>query len=308
MPIQIPDNLPAFATLEEENIFVIPDDRAEHQDIRALKIAILNLMPNKIATETQLLRLLSNTPLHVEIDLVQTGHSPKNTPQEHMLKFYKSFSEVRDNRYDGLIITGAPVEQMEYNEVDYWDELCEVFEWSKTNVFSTIHICWGAQAGLYYHYGIPKYPLERKMSGVFLHKTLDQHHPLMRGFGDTFFCPHSRHTEVRREDIVKINELEILAESQEAGVHIVSDLSQRQIFLTGHCEYDRDTLAQEYDRDMKKGLNPKKPKHYFPYGDVTAVPRFNWSCSANMLYANWLNHCVYQKTPYDLRELEALEN
>ena len=300
MPIQIPDNLPAFATLEEENIFVIPDDRAEHQDIRALKIAILNLMPNKIATETQLLRLLSNTPLHVDIDLVQTGHIPKNTPQEHMLKFYKSFSEVRENRYDGLIITGAPVEQMEYNEVDYWDELCEVFEWSKTNVFSTIHICWGAQAGLYYHYGIPKYPLERKMSGVFLHKTLDQHHPLMRGFGDTFFCPHSRHTEVRREDIVKINELEILAESQEAGVHIVSDLSQRQIFLTGHCEYDRDTLAQEYDRDMK-------PKHYFPYGDVTAVPRFNWSCSANMLYANWLNHCVYQKTPYDLRELEALE-
>lgn len=307
MPIQIPDNLPAFATLEEENIFVIPDDRAVHQDIRALKIAILNLMPNKIVTETQLLRLLSNTPLHVDIDLVQTGHIPKNTPQEHMLKFYKSFDEIRDNRYDGLIITGAPVEQMEYADVDYWDELCEVFEWSKHSVFSTIHICWGAQAALYYHYGVPKYMLPRKLSGVFLHKTLDHHHPLMRGFGDTFFCPHSRHTEVRREDIMKVNELEILAESQEAGVHIVSDLSQRQVFLTGHCEYDRDTLAQEYDRDMKKGLNPKKPKHYFPYGDVNSVPRFNWCCSANMLYANWLNHCVYQKTPYDLRELEPLE-
>ncbi len=304
MPIQIPDNLPAFATLEEENIFVIPDDRAVHQDIRALKIAILNLMPNKIVTETQLLRLLSNTPLHVDIDLVQTGHIPKNTPQEHMLKFYKSFDEIRDNRYDGLIITGAPVEQMEYADVDYWDELCEVFEWSKHSVFSTIHICWGAQAALYYHYGVPKYMLPRKLSGVFLHKTLDHHHPLMRGFGDTFFCPHSRHTEVRREDIMKVNELEILAESQEAGVHIVSDLSQRQVFLTGHCEYDRDTLAQEYDRDMKKGLNPKK---YFPYGDVNSVPRFNWCCSANMLYANWLNHCVYQKTPYDLRELEPLE-
>lgn len=307
MPIQIPDNLPAFATLESENIFVIPDDRAEHQDIRALRIAILNLMPNKIVTETQLLRLLSNTPLHVTIDLLQmSSHTPKNTPQEHMLKFYKTFAEVRKDRYDGLIITGAPVEQLEYEDVDYWQELCEVFEWSKRNVYSTIHICWGAQAGLYYHYGIPKYQLSRKMSGVFLHRTLDQRHPLMRGFGDTFFCPHSRHTEVRREDIEKIDDLEILAESQEAGVHIISDLSQRLIFLTGHCEYDRDTLAQEYDRDMKKGLSPKKPKHYFPYGDITAVPRFNWSASANLLYANWLNHCVYQKTPYDLNDLEPV--
>ncbi|MBR1724327.1 MAG: homoserine O-succinyltransferase [Ruminococcus sp.] len=307
MPIKIPDNLPAFATLENENIFVIPNDRAVHQDIRALRIAILNLMPNKIVTETQLLRLLSNTPLHVDIDLVQTGHIPKNTPQEHMLKFYKTFDEVRDERYDGLIVTGAPIELLDFEDVDYWDELCEVFEWSKRQVFSTIHICWGAQAGLYYHYGVPKYPLEQKMSGVFLHKTLDQQHPLMRGFGDTFFCPHSRHTEVRREDIEKVNDLEILAESYEAGVHIISDLSQRQIFLTGHCEYDRDTLAQEYDRDMKKGMNPKKPKHYFPYGDVTAVPRFNWCCSANLLYANWLKHCVYQKTPYDLNELEPIE-
>jgi homoserine O-succinyltransferase len=308
MPIQIPDNLPAFATLENENIFVIPDDRAVHQDIRALKIAILNLMPDKIVTETQLLRLLSNTPLHVDIDLVQTSHVPKNTPQEHMLKFYKTFDEVRDNRYDGLIITGAPVEQMDYEDVDYWDELCEVMEWSKSSVYSTIHICWGAQAALYYHYGVRKHILPQKISGVFLHKALDPNHPLLKGFGDTFFCPHSRHTEVRHEDIAKIDELEILCESDEAGVHIVSDLSHRQFFMLGHCEYDRDTLAKEYFRDLEKGLNPRKPRHYFPYGDVNAVPRYNWSCSANLLYANWLNHCVYQKTPYDLAQLEPVEN
>ena len=306
MPIQIPDNLPAFATLEDENIFVIPENRAEHQDIRALKIAILNLMPDKIVTETQLLRLLSNTPLHVDIDLVQTSHVPKNTPQEHMLKFYKSFDEVKDNRYDGFIITGAPVEQMEFEEVDYWDELCRVFEWTKTHVYSTIHICWGAQAGLYYHYGVPKYLLENKISGVFLHKALDKNHPLLKGFGDTFFCPHSRHTEIRKEDVQKVEELEILCESEEAGVHIISDLSQRQIFILGHCEYDRDTLAKEYQRDIQRGLHPKKPRHYFPYGDVNAVPRFNWCCSANLLYANWLNHCVYQKTPYDLDKLEPI--
>ena len=306
MPIQIPNNLPAFETLERENIFVIPDDRAEHQDIRALKIAILNLMPNKITTETQLLRLLSNTPLHVDIDLIQTSHVPKNTPQEHMLKFYKPFSEVKDQKYDGLLITGAPVEQMDYEDVDYWDELCDVFEWSKTNVYSTIHICWGAMAGLYYHYGIPKYLLSRKMSGVFLHKALDQSHPLLKGFGDTFFCPHSRYTEVRKEDIQKIDSLEILAESKEAGVHIVSDISQRQIYLFGHWEYDRDTLAKEYKRDLDKGIKPFKPRHYFPYGNTEAVPRFNWCCSANLMYANWLNHCVYQKTPYDLNGLEPL--
>ncbi len=307
MPIQIPDNLPAFETLERENIYVIPDSRAVHQDIRALKIAILNLMPDKIVTETQLLRLLSNTPLHVDIDLLQTSHISKNTSQEHMLKFYKTFDEVRENRYDGLIITGAPVEKLEYRDVDYWDELCEVFEWSNTNVYSTIHICWGAQAGLFYHYGVPKYPLEQKLSGVFLHKTLDAGHPLLRGFGDTFFCPHSRHTEIRREDVEKVEELEILSVSDEAGIHLVSDLSQRQIFIFGHCEYDRDTLAKEYFRDMSKGLQPRKPKHYFPYGDVNAVPRFNWCCSANLLYSNWLNHCVYQKTPFDLAELESID-
>lgn len=306
MPIQIPDNLPAFATLEDENIFVIPNDRAVHQDIRALKIAIINLMPDKIVTETQLLRLLSNTPLHVDIDLIQTSHISKNTPQEHMLKFYKPFEEVKENRYDGLIITGAPVEQMAFEEVDYWEELCEIFEWSKRSVYSTIHICWGAQAGLYYHYGIPKYQLDEKLSGVFLHTVTDKNHPLLKGFGDTFFCPHSRHTEIRKEDIKKVEELAILTESAEAGVHAVSDLSQRQIFITGHWEYDRDTLAKEYTRDINRGLDPKKPKHYFPYGDVTATPRFNWSCSANLMYSNWLNHCVYQRTPYDLAMLDPL--
>ena len=304
MPIRIPDNLPAFATLESENIFVIPDDRAEHQDIRALKIAILNLMPNKIATETQLLRLLSNTPLHVTIDLLQmSSHTPKNTPQEHMLKFYKTFAEVKRNRYDGLIITGAPVEQLEFEDVDYWEELCEVFEWSKTNVYSTIHICWGAQAGLYYHYGVRKELLPQKASGVFLHKNIAQRHPLMRGFGDTFFCPHSRHTAIIREDVEKCPLLTVLAESFEVGPHIISDASNRQIFLLGHWEYDRGTLDGEYKRDLGKGLSPKKPKHYYPYGDITATPRFNWSCSANLMYANWLNYCVYQETPYNLEYL-----
>lgn len=307
MPIQIPDNLPAFSTLEDENIFVIPDDRAVHQDIRAIKICILNLMPDKIATETQLLRLLSNTPLHVDIDLLQTGHIPKNTPQEHMLKFYKGFSEVKNNRYDGLIVTGAPVELMPFEEVDYWDELCEVFEWSKSCVYSSIHICWGAQAALYYHYGVEKRKLPEKLSGVYVHKALDPKHPLLKGFGDTFFCPHSRHTEVRKSDVSKIEELEILCESDEAGVHLVSDLSQRQFFLFGHWEYDRFTLAREYERDIKRGLNPRKPEHYFPMDDATQTPCFNWSCSANLLYANWLNHCVYQKTPYNLEDLEPVE-
>ena len=306
MPIQIPDNLPAFATLEEENIFVIPNDRAIHQDIRALSIAIVNLMPDKIVTETQLLRLLSNTPLHVDIDLIQTSHVPKNTSHEHMLKFYKSFDEVKENRYDGLIITGAPVEQMEFEDVDYWEELCEIFEWSKSHVYSTIHICWGAQAALHYHYGLDKYPLERKLSGVYPHKTLDSNHPLLKGFGDTFFCPHSRHTEIRREDICKVEELEILAQSDEAGVHLVSDLSHRQFFMFGHWEYDRETLELEYIRDLKRGLSPEKPQHYFPDDDASCSPQFNWCCSANLMYANWLNHCVYQKTPYDLNELEPL--
>ena len=252
MPIKIPNDLPAFQTLEKENIFVIPDDRAAHQDIRALKIAIVNLMPDKIATETQLLRLLSNTPLHVDIDLIQmSSHMSKNTSLEHMLAFYKNFDEVCDNRYDGLIITGAPVEQMEYEDVDYWDELCRVFEWSKTNVFSTIHICWGAQAGLYYHYGIPKYPLKEKMFGNFKHHIDYSESIILKGFGDVFHCPHSRHTEVRRADIEKVDDLIVVSVSNEAGVHLVSDKTQRQFFLFGHWEYDRETLAKEYFRDKE---------------------------------------------------------
>ena len=307
MPIKIPNDLPAFQTLEKENIFVIPDDRAAHQDIRALKIAIVNLMPDKIATETQLLRLLSNTPLHVDIDLIQmSSHMSKNTSLEHMLAFYKNFDEVCDNRYDGLIIAGAPVEQMEYEDVDYWDELCRVFEWSKTNVFSTIHICWGAQAGLYYHYGVPKYPLKEKMFGNFKHHIDYPESIILKGFGDVFHCPHSRHTEVRRADIEKVNDLIVVAVSNEAGVHLVSDKTQRQFFLFGHWEYDRETLAKEYFRDKEKGLPIQIPYSYFPDDDPENKPIFNWSCSANLLYSNWLNYCIYQKTPYDLNELEPL--
>ncbi|MDO5125314.1 MAG: homoserine O-succinyltransferase [Ruminococcus sp.] len=305
MPIKISDNLPAFSTLEAENIFVIPDDRAIHQDIRALKIAILNLMPNKIVTETQLLRLLSNTPLHVEIDLVQMGsHVSKNTSQEHMLKFYKNFEEVKDNLYDGLIITGAPVEQMDFEEVDYWEELCEVFEWSKTNVFSTIHICWGAQAGLYYHYNVPKYILNEKMFGVYKHHLVNPKSLILKGFGDVFHCPHSRHTEVRLEDIEKVPDLMVLAKSNEAGVHLISDKAERCFFLTGHWEYDRETLSGEYFRDIDKGLDIAMPENYFPDNDSSNPPLFNWGCSANLFYANWLNYCVYQRTPFDLNELK----
>lgn len=307
MPIKIPNNLPAFKTLEEERIFVIPDDRAQHQDIRALKIAILNLMPDKITTETQLLRLLSNTPLHVDIDLVQMeSHVSKTTSQDHMLTFYKPFSEVISNKYDGLIITGAPVEQLEFEKVDYWDELCRVFKWSKTNVYSTIHICWGAQAGLYYYYGIPKYDLPEKMFGNFKHHINVPESQILKGFGDVFHCPHSRHTEIRREDIEKVSDLTILAESYEAGVHLISDKNQRQFFLLGHWEYDRETLANEYFRDLKKGLPIKIPFNYFADDNPQNSPIFNWSCSANLLYSNWLNYCVYQQTPFDLNDLEKI--
>lgn len=306
MPIKIPDNLPAYSALINEKIFVMPADRADHQDIRDLKIAIVNLMPDKITTETQILRLLSNTPLHVDIDLVQMNHISKNTPQEHMLKFYKSFDEIRENRYDGLIVTGAPVEQIDFRDVDYWDELCEVFEWSKRNVYSTVHICWGAQAALFYHYGVPKYDLPKKMFGNFKHHITSPACSLLKGFGDVFHCPHSRHTEVRRADIDRVPELIVAAESYEAGVHVVSDRTERQFFLFGHWEYDRDTLSKEYFRDKKKGLEIDVPYHYFPDNDPSETPIFNWSCSANLMYANWLNYCVYQKTPYDLAELVPL--
>lgn len=305
MPIKIPSNLPAFSTLQEERIFVMSDDRAEHQDIRPLKIAILNLMPKKIETETQILRLLSNTPIQVDIDFVQVkSHISKNTSTEHLVKFYTTFDEIKNNRYDGMIITGAPVEQMDFEEVDYWDELCEILDWTRTNVFSTMHICWGAQAGLYRHYNIPKYLLDKKMFGIFPHKLVNYSNKILKGFDETFFVPHSRHTEVRREDIKKVKELEILTESDISGVHIISNKNGRQYFITGHSEYDRDTLANEYFRDKEKGLPIEIPYNYFPDDDTEKEPLFTWRCHANQLFSNWLNYCVYQETPFDLNELK----
>ncbi|NLZ46926.1 MAG: homoserine O-succinyltransferase [Clostridiales bacterium] len=309
MPIIIPDNLPAFSTLEQENIFVIPNNRAYHQDIRALKIGILNLMPNKIVTETQILRLLSNTPLHVDIELIQVAtHKSKNTSKEHMLTFYKTFNEIRDNKYDGFIITGAPIEHLEFEEVDYWDELCEIMAWTKTNVFSTIHICWGAMAALYYHYGVPKYPLNEKMFGVFPHKINFPNHPLLKGFDDCFYVPHSRYTEILRKDIDKVSRLEILTESSLSGVHIVADINQRQFFISGHSEYDRYSLGDEYFRDLSKGLLIQPPFNYFPDDDAEKRPNFLWRCHANLMFSNWLNYCVYQLTPYDLKDLDNMVN
>ncbi|HEX2939290.1 MAG TPA: homoserine O-succinyltransferase [Ruminiclostridium sp.] len=304
MPIKVPDGLPAIITLEKENTFVMTEGRAMHQDIRPLKILILNLMPTKIATETQILRLLSNTPLQVEVDLLQAAsHVSKNTSSEYLLEFYKTFDEVNRLRYDGMIITGAPIEQLPFEDVDYWPELCEIMEWSKTNVYSTLHICWGAQAGLYYHYGVPKYELQQKMFGVFKHRNLMPTHPLLRGFDDIFWAPHSRHTEVRREDIEKIADIEILSESSEAGVYITADIDCRRIFVTGHCEYDRETLATEYFRDVNRGLDIDVPKHYFPDDNPTSTPQLKWRSHANLLYTNWLNYFVYQRTPFDFTNI-----
>ena len=300
MPIRIPNELPATQTLTEENIFVMTETRAMTQDIRPLQIALVNLMPTKIDTETQLARLLSNTPLQVELELVCSEiHIPKNTPKEHMLAFYKHFSDIKDRNFDGMIITGAPVEQMPFEEVDYWPEMCDIMEWSKENVYSVLHICWGAQAGLYYHYGIPKYPLPEKLSGIFNHTVLNPYHPLMRGFDDNYFAPHSRYTEVRMEDIKQHPDLIPLAVSDLAGLHIVAERTGRQFFVTGHAEYDRDTLAKEYFRDINKGLNPKVPYNYFPGDDDTKTPPFTWRSNAHLLVANWLNYYVYQRTPYD---------
>ncbi|MEG6572877.1 homoserine O-succinyltransferase [[Clostridium] cellulosi] len=305
MPIKVPDGLPAIATLEKENTFIMTENRAVHQDIRPLKILILNLMPTKSVTETQMLRLLSNTPLQLEVELLQAAtHVSKNTPSEYLLQFYKTFDEIKKKRYDGMVITGAPVELLPFEEVDYWQELCEIMEWSKTNVYSTLHICWGAQAGLYYHYGIPKHELPKKMFGVFEHRTLMPNHPLMRGFDEVFLVPHSRHTEVRREDIEKVPEIEILSDSSEAGIYLVADKDCRRIFVTGHCEYDRDTLATEYFRDIKKGLKIDVPKHYFPNDDPSCTPAVRWRSHANLLYSNWLNYFVYQKTPYDFTDVK----
>ena len=308
MPIKIQNSLPATKILESENIFVMTEDRAMTQDIRPLKIIILNLMPTKIETETQLLRLLGNSPLQVDIELLQTvTHVSKNTSHTHLTTFYRTFEEIKDQKYDGMIITGAPVELLDYEEVDYWDELCEIMEWSKRNVYSTLHICWGAQAALYYHYGIPKYLLPEKLTGVFRHRILDVFHPLMRGFDDRFLIPHSRHTEVRREDIQKHEDLIILATSRVAGVSIVANKSGRQFFITGHAEYDRNTLANEYFRDVNKGLHPQVPQNYFPGNEPAALPPLTWRSHANLLYTNWLNYYVYQQTPYDLKNLKDFD-
>ncbi len=305
MPIKIPNKLPATKTLTEENIFVITETRALTQDIRPLKIAILNLMPTKIETETQLARLLGNTPLQVELTLLHTeSYKSKNVAEEHMLSFYKTFAEVKDETFDGMVITGAPVEQMPFEEVTYWEELCQIFEWTKTHVTSTFHICWGAQAGLYYHYGVPKYPLEKKLFGVYSHKVEHKSSILFRGFDDVFFAPHSRHTEIRREDVEKVPELKILSASDEAGLYVISTKRGRQIFVTGHSEYDAGTLKKEYVRDVNAGLPIEVPKNYFPDDDPDKEPLVTWRSHANLLYSNWLNYFVYQVTPYDITKIK----
>ncbi len=305
MPVKIPDNLPAAEILHNENIFVMDEHRAFTQDIRPLRIVILNLMPVKSVTETQLLRLLSNTPLQLEIVLLRmASHTSKNTSDEHLTNFYHTFSEIKHQRFDGMIITGAPVEQLEYEEFSYWEELQEIMDWTRHNVFSTLHICVGAQAGLYHHYGVPKYQLPEKMFGVFTHTCNRINIPLLRGFDDGFYVPHSRHSEVRREDIAKVGDLEILSESPDAGVYIVSSKDGRLIFVTGHSEYDALSLKAEYDRDIAKGLDIEVPRNYFPDDDPTQPPLVTWRSHANLLFTNWLNYHVYQETPYDLNELK----
>ena len=300
MPLNVPDNLPAIDVLREENIFVMDESRAIHQDIRPLRVAILNLMPLKITTETHLLRMLSNTPLQVEVVLIHPScHVSKNTPLEHMKNFYNDFESIRNEKYDGLIITGAPIEHLHFEDVSYWDEMTEIMEWSRTNVTSTLYICWAAQAGLYYHYGIPKYTVERKISGVFKHYVNTPKIPIVRGFDDEFLAPHSRYTEVRRADIEKIAGLNIAAESADAGIYLVVSEDARQVFVTGHSEYDPLTLKEEYIRDLKKGLDIQPPKNYFPDNDPTKTPVVKWKAHANLLFSNWLNYYVYQETPFD---------
>lgn len=309
MPVKIPNTLPARAILEAENVFIMDEERATHQDIRSLRVAILNLMPTKIATETQLLRLLGNSSLQVDVTLLHTAtHRAKNTDAEHLLNHYYTLKDVRSQKFDGLIITGAPVEQMEFEEVDYWPELVRIMDWAETNVESTFYICWGAQAGLYHRYGIPKYALPAKMFGVFEHQTLAPTEKLMRGFDDTFLAPHSRHTEIRRADIEKVPALQILAESDKAGVYIVGSRDGRHLFITGHSEYDPLTLKGEYERDVQKGEPINIPDHYFPDNDPSKPPRVQWRGHANLLYANWLNYYVYQVTPYDLHQIPSKPN
>ncbi len=304
MPIQIPNDLPAAETLQQENIFVMSENRAESQDIRPLEILLLNLMPTKVATETQFSRLLGNTPLQVHLELMHTTtHVAKNISQDHLLNFYKSFDEIKHRKFDGMVITGAPVENMPFEEVDYWPELCEIMEWSKTNVHSTMHICWGAQAGLYYHYGIQKHKLPEKMFGVFPHKADYKRSILLRGFDDEFWVPHSRHTTILRDDIEMVPELKILASSDISGVYAVTNKGGRQIFITGHSEYDFDTLEKEYLRDKNLGLPIRVPENYYPDDDDTKAPVVRWRSHANLLFSNWLNYIVYQTTPYDIMEI-----
>lgn len=305
MPIKIQDGLPAVSQLESENIFVMTETVAMHQDIRPLQLVFVNLMPTKIATETQILRYLSNSPLQVDVEFVHmSSHHSTHTAEEHLVTFYKTFDQIRDRKFDGMIITGAPVEHMEFEEVDYWEELCEIMEWSKTNVTSTFHICWGAQAGLYYHYGIKKHQLDHKMFGVFEHGVNRTTAKLMRGFDSSFYVPHSRHTTVLREDIEKVPELEILSESDEAGVYIVFTKAGKQIFVTGHSEYDADTLHKEYIRDVDKGLEIGVPKNYYPDDDPTKPPMMRWRSHASLIYSNWLNYFVYQITPYNINDIQ----
>ena len=309
MPIKIPNNLPAAEILLKENIFVMTETRAMTQDIRPLRMLLLNLMPKKIETETQLTRLLGNTPLQIELTLLRMeAHKSLNTSQEHLLSFYRTFSEVKDTFFDGMIITGAPVEHLPFEEVDYWPELCEIMEWSRSHVHSTMHICWGAQAGLYYHYGIEKQPLERKLFGVFPHRSEYRESMLLRGFDDTFMVPHSRHTTVRREDIEAVPSLQILASSEEAGVCIVRNRQGRQFFMMGHSEYDARTLENEYLRDVKAGKPIDVPKNYYPGDDPSKEPIVSWRGHANLLYSNWLNYFVYQTTPYDVTQVARPED
>lgn len=305
MPVRVPSSLPAVEALRNENIFVIDEQRASSQDIRPLKIAILNLMPLKIMTETDLLRLLSNTPLQIEIDFIEPdGHVSKNTPREHIDAFYKKFDDIKEDNYDGFIITGAPVEKVDFEEVDYWQQLTEIFSWARTHVTSTLYICWAALAGLYYHYGVRKYILDRKISGVFKHYIDDSRNPIFRGFDDEFYVPHSRYSEVRKNDIAAISDLKIISESDESGVYMVMGRGGREFYITGHSEYSPMTLDFEYHRDLEKGLNPHVPDNYYIDDDPTKKPIVRWRSHANLLFTNWLNYFVYQETPYDIRKIK----
>ncbi len=302
MPIVIPESLPAFETLSEENIFIINEERSIHQDIRPLEIVIVNLMPTKIETETQLLRLLGNSPLQVNITLLKTNsYVSKNTSEDHLSSFYNVFDDIKDKRFDGMIITGAPIETLQFEDVDYWNELEKIMEFSKTNVTSTFHICWGAQAGLYYHYGINKYPLKKKMFGIYKHTLNNPKNKLFRGFDEVYNAPHSRYTEIKKEDIDKVDDLEILSESEEAGVYVVASKNMKQIFVTGHSEYDKNTLKKEYMRDKEKGLEIEVPVNYFKNDDPNLEPIVTWKSHAHLIFSNWLNYCVYQETPFELK-------